>query len=55
MQCHYCDREAAVAVEKDALKVGLCRDHLRERLSELADDDALAGLQDELDIDRSEF
>ena len=54
MQCHYCDAEAAVAVEKDALKVGLCRRHLRERLSELADDDALAGLQDELDIDRSE-
>jgi hypothetical protein len=54
MQCHYCDCEADVAVEKDALKVGLCREHLRERLSELADDDALAGLQDELDIDRSD-
>lgn len=54
MQCHYCDVEAAVAVEKDSLMVGLCRRHLRERLSELADDDALAGLQDELDIDRSE-
>jgi hypothetical protein len=53
MQCHYCDAEAAVAVEKDALKVGLCRTHLRERLHELADNDALAGLQDELDIDRS--
>jgi hypothetical protein len=53
MQCHYCDAEAAVAVEKDSLKVGVCRAHLRERLSELADDDALASLQDELDIDRS--
>ena len=53
MQCHYCEAEAAVAVEKDSLKVGLCRSHLRERLRELADDDALAGLQDELDIDRS--
>lgn len=53
MQCHYCDGEAAVAVEKDSLKVGLCRAHLRERLGELADADALAGLQDELDIDRS--
>ena len=23
MQCHYCDEEAAVAVEKDHVKVGL--------------------------------
>ena len=53
MQCHYCEDEAAVAVEKESLKVGLCRTHLRERLRELADEDALAGLQDELDIDRS--
>ncbi|PSQ67294.1 MAG: hypothetical protein BRD24_00855 [Halobacteriales archaeon SW_9_67_24] len=49
MQCHYCETEAAVAVEKNALKVGLCRTHLRERLQELADDDALAGIEDELD------
>jgi hypothetical protein len=53
MQCHYCETEAAVAVEKNALKVGLCRTHLRERLQELADDDALAGIEDELDADRS--
>lgn len=53
MQCHYCDAEATVAVEKNSLKVGLCRTHLRERLRELANEDALDGLQDELDIDRS--
>lgn len=55
MQCHYCEDEAAVAVEKEAVKVGLCARHLRERLAELADEDAVAALQNELDVDVDRF
>jgi hypothetical protein len=51
MQCHYCDREAEVAVEKDALKVGLCEEHFHQRMSELADGDWLEGIDDDLDLD----
>lgn len=53
MQCHYCEADAAVAVEKDHVKVGLCEDHFRERLEELREDGFLDDLQEELDIDRS--
>lgn len=53
MQCHYCDAEAAVAVEKDQIKVGLCENHFRERLEELREDGFLDDLQSELDINRS--
>jgi len=53
MQCHYCEADAAVAVEKDHLKVGLCEDHFRDRLEELREDGFLDDLQEELDIDRS--
>jgi hypothetical protein len=52
MQCHYCDREAAVAVEKDHIKVGLCEDHFHERIEELRESGWLEELQDELDVDR---
>jgi hypothetical protein len=31
MQCHSCDREAEIAVEKDGVKVGVCKTHFRER------------------------
>ncbi|WP_195837601.1 MULTISPECIES: DUF6757 family protein [unclassified Halorhabdus] len=51
MQCHYCDRGAEVAVEKDALKVGLCEEHFHQRMSELADGDWIAGVEDDLDLD----
>lgn len=51
MRCHYCDRDAAVAVEKDLVKVGLCERHLRTRLEELAESDWLDGLEEELDVD----
>ena len=37
MQCHYCDLGADVTVEKDGVQVGVCEDHLRERVAELAD------------------
>jgi hypothetical protein len=54
MQCHYCDREADVRVEKDGIKVGVCERHFREQMNELADSEFLDGIQDELDIDRAE-
>jgi hypothetical protein len=53
MQCHYCEQEAAVAVEKDHIKVGLCEEHFRDRLEELKRDGWLDELHEELDIDRS--
>lgn len=53
MQCHYCDRDAEVAVEKDAVKVGLCEEHFRQRMSELAEEEWLDDLENDLDIDRS--
>jgi hypothetical protein len=49
MQCHYCDSEADVAIEKDHVKVGLCQEHLRDRMEELSESDALADVQSELD------
>jgi hypothetical protein len=52
MQCHYCDRDAALAVEKDGIRVGLCEEHFRDRLEELSESGFLADLDDELDIDR---
>jgi len=54
MHCHYCDREAAYAAEKDGVKVGLCEDHFQERMESLAESEELAALQEQLDIDRAE-
>lgn len=49
MRCHYCDRDADIAVERDDVKVGLCESHFREQLEELADSDRYADLRDELE------
>jgi organic radical activating enzyme len=49
MQCHYCDDEATVAVEKDHLKVGLCEQHLRERMEELSDSEVLEDFESQID------
>ncbi|MFC7172415.1 DUF6757 family protein [Haloplanus litoreus] len=54
MNCHYCDREAAYAAEKEGIRVGLCENHFRERLEELAESDDLAALREKIDIDRTE-
>ena len=54
MNCHYCDREAAFAAESDELKVGLCEEHFRERLQELAEADGLETLKEQVDVDRAE-
>jgi hypothetical protein len=49
MQCHYCDDEAAVAVEKEMVKVGLCEQHLRDRMEELSDSEWLEEFQSQID------
>lgn len=49
MQCHYCDEEAAVAVEKDHVKVGLCEQHLSERMEELSDSEWLEEFEAQID------
>ena len=49
MQCHYCEDDAAVAVEKDHLKVGLCEAHLRERMDELSESEWLEEVQSQVD------
>jgi hypothetical protein len=54
MKCHYCDREASVAAESEGVKVGLCDDHFRDRLEELAEADELKELQEHIDVDRPE-
>jgi hypothetical protein len=52
MQCHYCESDAALAVEKDGIKVGLCEDHFRDRLEELSESGFLEDVREDLDIDR---
>ena len=54
MRCHYCDREAAYAAEKDGVRVGLCGEHFRERIEALSESEGLAALQEQLDVDRTE-
>ena len=54
MRCHYCELEAAYAAEKDGVTVGLCEDHFRERIEELAESDELAALEERIDIDSAE-
>ncbi|WP_267641519.1 DUF6757 family protein [Haloarchaeobius amylolyticus] len=53
MKCHYCDRTAAFAAETDGIKVGLCEEHFRERLEELAEADELKRLKEQVDVDRT--
>ncbi|WP_327053290.1 DUF6757 family protein [Halomicrococcus gelatinilyticus] len=54
MQCHYCDREATFAPEKDGVRVGLCDEHFRERFEELSETDALDAIEQEFDADQFE-
>ncbi|CAM2957286.1 MULTISPECIES: DUF6757 family protein [Halobacterium] len=53
MQCHYCDRDADLTVEKSGLKVGVCEQHFQQRLEDISDSDALQQLRDQLEIERS--
>lgn len=54
MQCHYCEKEAAMSVEKDGVKVGLCQQHFRDRFEELQSEGWLEELQEKLNTDRIE-
>ena len=54
MRSHYCDREAAYEAEQSGVVVGLCAEHFRERVEELADDDGLRALRDRLDVESTE-
>ncbi|QLG61007.1 DUF6757 family protein [Halorarum salinum] len=54
MQCHYCDREAAYAAERDGLRVGLCERHFRDRVEELADSEGLEALREQVDVTQTE-
>lgn len=54
MQCHYCDDDAAYAAESDGIKVGLCEEHFRDRLEELAEADTLEQIRERVDVDRRE-
>lgn len=51
MHCHYCSREADVTASSDGVRVGLCEEHLQERLEELAEAEPLAELEEKLDVD----
>lgn len=52
MECHYCDAGADVAVEKDGVIVGVCEEHFREQMEELADSEFLDEIEDQLNVDR---
>lgn len=54
MQCHYCETEADITVEKDGVRVAVCETHFREQMDELAESDLVEELKEELDIDRTE-
>jgi hypothetical protein len=54
MECHHCEADADIVVEKDGIKVGVCETHFREQMDELADSAMLDGLQEQLDVDRTE-
>ena len=51
MRCHYCDREAEITAESDGVRVGLCPEHFREQVQELAESEGLEQLESQLDID----
>jgi hypothetical protein len=41
MECHYCDADADVVVEKNGVHVGVCENHFREQMEQLADSEIL--------------
>ncbi len=54
MQCHFCDSEADIAVEKDGITVGVCKPHFREQMEELADSEWLRDVAADVDLDGPE-
>lgn len=53
VDCHYCDREAAYAAAHDGVSVGLCEQHFREQIEELAESEELAAVRERIDVDRT--
>lgn len=51
MRCHYCDREAEITAESDGVLVGLCAEHFRGQVQELAEAEGLEELESRLDVD----
>lgn len=51
MRCHYCSREADVTADSEGVRVGLCEEHLQERLEELAASEPLDELEAMLDVE----
>lgn len=59
MQCHFCDRDADIDVEREGVTVGVCEEHFRERIDELAEGEwgeSIAAALEEFgaDLDRLE-
>ncbi|MEF8812847.1 MAG: DUF6757 family protein [Halovenus sp.] len=54
MQCHYCEAGADVTVEKDGVRVGVCEEHFREQMEELADAEWIEDIDEQLDVERAE-
>lgn len=54
MRCHYCEREAAYTADRDGVRVGLCEDHFRERVEELAESEGLEALRERVDVTQAE-
>ncbi|ESP89511.1 DUF6757 family protein [Candidatus Halobonum tyrrellensis] len=50
MRCHYCEREAAYTADRDGVRVGLCENHFRERVEELAESEGLEALRERVDV-----
>jgi hypothetical protein len=54
MQCHYCDRDAEITVERSGVRVGVCEEHFREQMEALADSEWIGDIEEAFDIDRAE-
>jgi hypothetical protein len=54
MKCHYCERDAVYAAEKDGIKVGLCEGHFKEQMESLSEDERLASLAERIESERLE-
>lgn len=54
MKCHYCDRDAVYAAEKDGIRVGLCNRHFKEQMESLSEDEQLASLAERIESEKLE-
>ena len=45
MRCHYCDAPAVYDARSGPLKVGLCEEHLRERMESFPAEEVWAALR----------